>query len=94
MSAQDQTIDQYQELMQLNAVSHILRTAKRTGLLEALRPGQKGLQQLCDAIQSRPSSTKLLLDALVKTGIVQQYDDDYALAPVAQLLCEYDSDLG
>lgn len=94
MSAQDQTIDQYQELMQLNAVSHILRTAKQVGLLDALEEGQKDLNQLCEAISSRSTPTKLLCDALVKTGIIQQYDDDYALSPVARLLCQYDSDLG
>ncbi len=80
--------------MQLNAVSHILRTAKQVGLLDALRDGQQNLDQLCECLSLKPSSTRLLLDALSKTGTVQQYEDDYALSPVAQLLCRYDSDLG
>ncbi|WP_145302255.1 methyltransferase domain-containing protein [Crateriforma conspicua] len=94
MSAQDQTIDQYQELMQLNAVSHVLRTAKQVGLLDGLRDGQRTLDQLRQELNLRSEPTRLLLATLVRTGIVEQYDDDFALAPVAQLLCQYDSDLG
>ena len=39
-------------------------------------------------------SAGLLMDGLVAIGIVEQYDDDYALSQAARLLCLYDEDLG
>jgi ubiquinone/menaquinone biosynthesis C-methylase UbiE len=35
-----------------------------------------------------------LLDGLVSIGIIEKYDDDYALSQAAHLLCQYDDDLG
>ncbi len=94
MTSRDKTLDQYHELMQINAVSHLLRAARETGLLDQLRGGQHTAEQLCNTLSLVPKPTQLLLDALNAIGIVEKYDDDYALSQAAQLLCQYDKDLG
>ncbi|MFK8114121.1 MAG: class I SAM-dependent methyltransferase [Rubripirellula sp.] len=94
MTAQDQTLTQYQHLMQINAASHLIRTAREVGLLAELREGQRTLPQICNQLSLVPDSTKLLLDGLVATGIVEKYEDDFALSRAAHLLCQYDEDLG
>ena len=50
MSAQDQTLNLYHELMQINAVSHILRSARETGVLQQLALGQHTAEQLCESL--------------------------------------------
>ncbi len=94
MSAQDRTLDQYHELMQINAVSHILRAAREIGIFSQLGQGQHTADQLCSTLKLKPSSAMLLLDALLATGIVERYGEDYALSSAARLLCQYDTDLG
>lgn len=94
MSAQDHTLDQYQELMQINAASHLIRAARQLGLLEELRRGQRTSAQLCEALSLAEVPAQLLLDALVAIGIVERYQEDFALSQAAQLLCQYDDDLG
>ena len=94
MSVQDRTLQQYHQWMQLNAASHLIRTARETGAVAELREGQRTLEQLCDKLSLLPEATALLLDGLVAIGFVEQYGDDFALARAAHLLCQYDEDLG
>lgn len=94
MSAQDRTLEQYHQLMQINAASHLARAARKIGLIGELRDGQRTLAQLCDTLALVPDSTTLLLDGLVAIGIVEKYEDDFALSRAAHLLCQYDDDLG
>jgi len=94
MSQQDRTLDRYQELMQINAASHVLRTARQIGLFEALRSGQKTADQLVELLKLDRTGLDLLLDCLIAMNVIERYEDDHALAPVMQLLCQYDGDLG
>lgn len=94
MSAQDRTLDQYHEYMQINSVSHVLRTARQVGLISELQQGQRTLSQLTENLSLQTKPTILLLDTLVAIGIVEKYDEDFALSRAAQLLCQYDDDLG
>jgi 2-polyprenyl-3-methyl-5-hydroxy-6-metoxy-1,4-benzoquinol methylase len=94
MSAQDRTLDQYHEFMQVNAVSHLLRTSRQVGLIDQLRKGQHTASQLADTLSLQPNTLALTLDALVAIGIVEKYEDDFALSRAAALLCQYDEDLG
>jgi len=94
MSAQDRTLDRYQELMQINAASHVLRAAREAGLFNELRKGQRTLGQLTEALSLAPETTELLLDCLVSMSVIERYGDDNALSPVMRLLCEHDTDLG
>lgn len=94
MSTQNRTLDRYQELMQINAASHVLRTARQVGLFDQLRGGQKTADQLADALQLSRPGLDLLLECLITLNVIERYQDDHALAPVMQLLCQYDHDLG
>ncbi len=94
MSALDRTLDQYHELMRINAVSHLIRAARRVGILQELGNGQRTADQLCQTLSLAREPTGLLLDALVRIGVIERYDDDHALSQAARLLCQYDEDLG
>lgn len=94
MSAQDRTLEQYHHLMQINAASHLIRTARSVGILGELRDGQRTLEQLCQTLGLSPEPTEQLLDAVVVVGIIEKYGEDYALSQAAHLLCQYDEDLG
>lgn len=94
MSPQNRTLDRYQELMQINAASHVLRTARQVGVFDQLRSGQKTADQLAEALQVDRVGIDLLLECLLTLNVIERYEDDHALAPVMQLLCQYDHDLG
>ncbi len=94
MSAQDRTLDQYQEWMNINAVANLIRSSRELGIFECLREGQKTVEQLSEALSLDQRRLKLLLDAVVAIGIIEQYQEDYALSQAARLLCQYDNDLG
>ncbi|MEO9592131.1 class I SAM-dependent methyltransferase [Rhodopirellula bahusiensis] len=94
MSAQDRTLDHYQELMTINATSHVLRTGRELGLFEALIEGQKTIEVLAERTGCPESRLTLLLRSLISVGIIEKYEDDYAISSVARLLCQYDADLG
>lgn len=92
-SAQKKTIDLYQTMMQINASAHLMRAARQVGLLDELEAGQKTIEDICTARFLHRESTQALLDALVAIGIIERYDDDYALSQAARLLSQYDRDL-
>ncbi len=94
MTAQDRTLDRYQELMQINAAGHVLRSAREIGLFAELGSGQKTIEQLTTALSLGREATELLLDCLLAMNVIERYGDDHALAPVMRLLCEHDADLG
>lgn len=94
MSAQDRTLDHYQELMTINATSHVLRTGRELGLFDALLEGQKTLEVLAERTGLPESRLLLLLRPLTSVGIIEKYVEDYAISSVARLLCQYDADLG
>ncbi len=94
MSTQDRTLDRYQELMQINAAGHVLRAAREIGLFDQLRGGQKTITQLTQALSLSQETIELTIDCLVAMNVIERYGDDHALAPVMQLLCQHDIDLG
>jgi SAM-dependent methyltransferase len=94
MSAQDDTLDRYHNLMQINAQAHLIKAAREAGIFDALRQGQATSEQLIERLGLEPRRTQLLLDAMVALQAIEKYGDDYALAAVTRLLCEYDADLG
>lgn len=94
MSQQDRTLDRYQELMQINAASHVLRAAREVGIFNELRLGQRTADQLAEALHLDRAGLDLMLECLLSMNVIERYGDDHALAPVMQLLCQYDNDLG
>lgn len=94
MSAQDETLDRYHILMRLNAQAHALRIARELGIFRILMQGQKTAEQIATALQVNTQVLTPLLDSLVAMKVLEQYQDDFAIAAVTRLLCNYDSDLG
>ncbi|MCM2373143.1 methyltransferase domain-containing protein [Aporhodopirellula aestuarii] len=94
MSNQDRTLDHYQELMTINATSHILRAARQIGLFDQLAEGQKTVETLAENLKIPQPRVFMLIQSLIAVGIIEQYQEDYALSSTARLLCQYDADLG
>ena len=92
-SAQERTLGLYHQLMQINAASHLIRSLRKLGLVDALREQQCTLEQLCAPKSLDAEIVREILDAAVAIGIVEQYQEDYALSRAAHLLCQYDHDL-
>ena len=92
-SAQERTLGLYHQLMQINAASHLIRSLRKLGLIDALREQQCTLEQLCVPKSLDAEVVREILDAAVAIGIVEQYQEDYALSRAAHLLCQYDHDL-
>ena len=92
--AQDRTLQLYHDLIQTNASSHLVRIARQIGIVDELRQGQRTLRNVCEARQLRPEPTELLLRALVEIGLLESYQEDFALSRAGHLLCQYDQDLG
>lgn len=92
-AAGDRTVAQYQQWMQTNAESHLMRAARQSGITARLRERQHTLDELCETLSLVPSTAGLLLDGLVAIGFVEKYGDDFALARAGHLLCQYDEDL-
>ncbi|MEM6688296.1 MAG: class I SAM-dependent methyltransferase [Planctomycetota bacterium] len=93
-SAQERTLAQYHGLMQVNASSHLLRSARNLGVLKELREGQRTRTQLAESLSLVPDRLSLLIEALMAIGIVESYGDDLALSRAGHLLCQYDEDFG
>ena len=79
--------------MTINATSHVLRAGRQVGLFDQLAQGQKTLDVLAENLSIDASRLKLLIEALIAIGIVEQYQEDFALSSTARLLCQYDADL-
>ena len=94
MNAQEVTLDRYQLYMQINAQAHLLRAARESGIIDALRSGQLTKDQLVEQLNLDARMAGLLLDAMVAMQVLEKYGDDYAVAAVTRLLCQYDADLG
>lgn len=85
-NSQIKALESYQRLMNTNASSHVLRASVRLGIMDALREGQKTLEQITQACGLDTEPTELLLQAILQTGLIEKYGDDYALAQVAALI--------
>lgn len=93
-TAQTRAIEDYNRLIQRNAVSHAIRAAVHLGILKALESGQQTLEQLATKLDLSQKPLELLMNVLVQTELVEKYDDDYALSAVARLIPSQAHDLG
>src|SRR6056297_422785 len=93
-TAQERTLAQHQDFMQLNASAHLLRAAREIGLIDQLRAGQRTAEQLTESLGWAPPTAALMIDALLAIGVIERYGDDLALSRAGHLLCQYDQDLG
>ncbi len=83
---QIKTIDAYTTFQQCLATYHIIMAGIRTGILNQLESGQRTSKQIAEDLQLDPWKTELLCSALTQTGLVERYDDDFALSNLARML--------
>lgn len=93
-NTQIKALEAYVELLSTNATSHIVRTANQLGIIKSLRDGQKTAEEIAELCQVDQHSLGIFLDALIHTGLIENYGDQFALAQVTQLIPETLADLG
>jgi hypothetical protein len=94
MNGSKKTILDFLEIHQRNALVHAVRAAVSLGLVDALESGQKTAAQLAEALQFQIEPLKKLLNVLVQTELIEQYDDDFALSTLARLIPKAYLDFG
>lgn len=93
-SSQQKTLEDFIQLENRNAISHVIRTLVDLGVIERLREGQRTTEQLAAELKIFPFALKQLLDVGVQTELIEKYGEDYALTTIARLIPERFLDLG
>ncbi|MEZ5559649.1 MAG: methyltransferase [Pseudomonadales bacterium] len=63
--------------------AQVLLTANRMGLFQALAEGPRGLNALCAELTAEPRALRLLLNACIALGLLEEHESGYANAPMA-----------
>ena len=90
----NRTLGQYQATANQVAIGQIYRASCQAGLFEFLREGQKTARQLADGCQLHADTLNRLLECLTQLGVIERYEDDFALSPATQLFIQHENDLG
>ncbi len=85
-NSQIKTIEKYVRLQENLATYRVIQAGIQTGILERLGQGQKTSAQLASDLNLDPWRTELLCSALTETGLVERYDDDFALSAMARMV--------
>ncbi|MEC9097061.1 MAG: class I SAM-dependent methyltransferase [Planctomycetota bacterium] len=93
-TSQINTLTLYKNINNAAAGVAAYQSARRLGIIDTLRDGQKTADEIADALNANPRRVALLLDVLVGLLIVERYQEDYALSQMVQLLTAHDIDLG
>jgi len=93
-NAQIRALELYVDLHNRTACYHILQTARKIGLIEALGTGEKNLEQLSECCGVTTLRLRPIMDVLCELKIVEQYGEDYTRSQVTRLLTPHDNDLG
>ena len=92
--AQLQALQAYTRIMDLNGAAQVFRAADELEVFDALETGQKTAAQLAVVCRVEQEPAELLLDALCAVGVVERYEDHFALAQVMHLMPREFRDLG
>jgi SAM-dependent methyltransferase len=85
-NTQLKTLEKYIALQQQIGSYHVIMSASRLGILSALEQGQKTDSQIAADCGVEVVPLRLMLAVLVETGLIEKYEELYALAQVARLL--------
>jgi 2-polyprenyl-3-methyl-5-hydroxy-6-metoxy-1,4-benzoquinol methylase len=94
MASSQKTIDDFNELQQRHALVHAIRAAVELGIFRSLSSGQQTVEQLAERLQLQKKPLERLMNVLVQTELIEQYDEDYALSTLARLIPESQFDFG
>ena len=76
------------------AMYHAVRAAGELGILKSLAAGQKTAEQLATELKLDAGAVAQLMAVASRTELVDQYDADFALAPLGRLIPEAFFDFG
>ncbi len=93
-NSQIPALEEYVQLFDRNAVVHDIRSAVELGVISSLSTGQKTSAQMAQELELDQNALELLLTVLSRTELVEKYQDDYALPPVARLIPDQFMDFG
>lgn len=91
---QIKTVEEFVSFQNALATYHVIRLGFEVGILRLLEPGQMTSPQIAAALQLDPWRTELLCSALCHTGLLERYEDDFALSTMARLVLHDDWDAG
>ena len=83
-TAQLKTLGDFIELQNRNALTHTIRAAVELGIIKSLMSGQKTVKQLAEELELSHQPLQRLMNVLLETELLEQYDDDYALSTVSR----------
>lgn len=92
--SQIRALQGYVELLNDNAMAHVVRAANLLGIIQALSDGQKQLDEIAQRCQLDRHALEPFMAALVQSPLVEQYGEYYALSQVARMIPPQLSDLG
>ena len=84
----------YFHLMTGNGISRVYRTARESGILDAIADGMGSAAVIAERCGSLPGPTSLVLEALCEAGVVRRDEESYGPGPVMALLQGNYRDLG
>ena len=83
---QDRTIQELYRLKRRSAQWHALQAANEVGIFGALDSGQKTAKQLAEALSLDEQAVEKLMQVLVRTEMIEQYGNDFALTTLGNLI--------
>jgi hypothetical protein len=92
--SQIRALQGYVELLNNNALAHVVRTANLLGILHSLVDGQKQLDEIAERCRVHRKALEPFMAALVQSPLVEQYGEYYALSQVGRMIPPQLSDLG
>ena len=83
--SQIRTIERFFAMLAQPAQTAALNTALRLGIVKTLEHGQKTAAELAETCSLNPRGTQALMQVLVAAGMVEQFDEHFALSQAARL---------
>ena len=93
-SSQQKTLQDFVQLKNRNALTHVLRALVELGVIKQLKNGQQTAEQLAKELNCYPAVLGQLLDVASHSELIEKYGDDYALSTIARLIPERFLDFG
>ena len=83
--SQIRTIERFFEMIGQPGLTAALNTALRLGVVGALEQGQKTASEIAEQCGIHEAGARALLQVLIATGMVEQFEDHYALSQASRL---------
>ncbi|MBX3417650.1 MAG: hypothetical protein KF851_08615 [Pirellulaceae bacterium] len=93
-NTQIKTVEEFVRFQNSLATYHVIRLGFQLGVLRLLEVGQRTSEQIAEALKLDSWRIELLCSALCETGLLERYEDDFALSPMARLILNDDWDAG